>query len=241
MAKKEKVRTVWDREFRLVKHGLDEAQVTEFVDELMAKLKEAQEAQEGAERPADPSPLYTLAERTLQEAENLARTLVEEGKQIRAEAQAEADRIIAETQNTLQEQINSIGRVAKAAAEEGQRVVQAARENGALIEAESRRWAEQFIDHAKAELQRKIRSDLKGASEKLVPYVEDVVRNVQALQIDLDAWEASVPPRSWSQQGPAAEGGSISLHTDSAKDTAATQHEVVDTTLSEASNQKNPA
>ena len=166
---------------------------------------------------------------------------MEEGKQIRAEAQAEADRIIVETQKALQEQTDSIGRVAKAAADEGQRVVQVARENGALIEAEGRRWVEQFIDHAKAELQRKIRTDLKGASQKLIPYVEDVIRNVQALQIDLDNWEASVPPISWSQQGPAAEDGSIPSQRDPAKTAAARMHETVNTTLAEALNEENPA
>ena len=67
MAKKNEVRALWNQEFRLVKHGLDEAQVTQFVDELLVKLEEAK-------RQSDPTPLYTLAERTLQEAENLART-----------------------------------------------------------------------------------------------------------------------------------------------------------------------
>lgn len=189
MAKKNK-ETLWGREWQIVKHGLDKQPVIEFVDELMAKLKEAQEK---AETPAYPSSLDRLAEQTVVEAEKLAEKLKGEAQQIRTQAQAEAARTIAEAQTTAQEQAGAIGRVAKTAAEEAQRVVQAAREKGALIEAEGRQRAEQLLDFTKRRIESQVRRDVKGASEKLLQYMDDIKKGVQALDVDLENWEATAP------------------------------------------------
>jgi len=186
MAKNNKARTLWNQDFQIVKHGLDEKQVTEFVDELMAKLKQAEER-------SYPSSLDRLAEQTVVEAEKLAEKLKDEAKQIRMQAQAEADRIVAEAQATAQEQAESISKVAKVAAEEAQKVVHAAREKAALIEVEGRRKAEQLLDFTKRRIENQIRRDVKGASERLLRYMDDIEKEVQALGIDLQHWEVRLP------------------------------------------------
>ena len=193
MAKKDKVWTRWNREFRLVRHGLDQEQVTEFGDELMARLKEAQEK---AENPSYPSSLDKLAEQTLLEAEKLAEKLKDEATQIRTQAEADAASIAAEAQRIAEEKVESIGRVAKAAAEEGQKVVQTAEQKSAMIEAETKRQAEWLLDHTKRQIESKIRRDIKGALEQLSPYVDDIMKEVEALRIDLENWDLTTPAKS---------------------------------------------
>ncbi|MFQ5872534.1 MAG: hypothetical protein ACE5JL_01845 [Dehalococcoidia bacterium] len=191
MAKKSKVQAIGGREFQIVKRGLDEKQVTEFVNELMAKLKEAEEK---AERPSYPSSLDKLAEQTVLEAERLAEKIENEAKQIRAQAQADAAHIRAEAQRASEEKAQSIGRLAETAADEAQRVVQNGRETAASIEAQARQQAERLLDYTKRQIESKVRRDIKWASEKLSPYVDDVIKEVQALNIELENWEVTTPP-----------------------------------------------
>lgn len=202
-------------------------QVTEFVDDLMVKLKEAEEM---ATRPSHLRLMDELAQRTLQEAEQLAGRIKDEAQQIRAEAEAEIARTTSETQKTAQEmveegerlvvklkdealqirteaqahmasavadaqrstqqQAEAAGRVAKMAAEDAQRVVQDARGMAALIKAEGKRQAERLLEHTKKRIKSQVLLYSKGASEKLVPYLDEIIREVQALSIELD-WEAT--------------------------------------------------
>ena len=194
MGKKGKVPTRWNRALQRVKYRLNAKQVTEFADEPMAKLREAEMK---AERSPYSSSLDTLAEQTVLQAEKLADQLKEEAKQIRMQAQAEAARIVEEAQRTVQEQAEVAGRVVKMAAEEAQKVLEAARGKGALIEAESRRQAEPLLEHTKGRIVGQIRGDAKRASEKLLPYVDNIIKEVQALRIDLGNWETTTPGTSW--------------------------------------------
>ena len=193
MAKRSNVWTRWNREFGTVRHGLDQEHVTEFGDELMAKLKEAQEK---AEYPAYPSSLDKLAEQTLLEAEKLAEKLKDEATQIRTQAEADAARITAQAERVAEEKFEFIGRVAKAAAGEGQKVVQTAARKGSMIEAEAKRQAESLLDRTKRQIEIKIRRDIKGASENLFPYLDDIIKEVKALNVDLENWDLTTPANS---------------------------------------------
>ena len=206
MAKKRDSITLWGRKFQIVRYGLDENQIIVYVDQLLENLKEAQEKADKASYPAS---LDKLAERTLIEAEKLAASLKQDAEQIRGQAQAEAVSIVEEAQRAAQEQGESIGKVAKSAGEEAQKVVQAAREKGALIEAEARREAERFLEFTKQQIQVQIRRDVKGASDKPLGYVDDVLREVQTLDASLEGWEptpeAGSPPEATAEQQPIAQ------------------------------------
>ena len=200
--------TLGGREFQLVKNGLDERQVRAFVDELTAQLMEARESTAG--RPP-PSSLDRLAEQTVLQAEKLADQLKEEAKQVRTQARVEAERIMAQAKAGAQEQAEALASVAAKASEQAQRVVKAAREKAAFIEADGKRKAKELVEFTKRRIEAQVQRDVKGASEKLLDYVDDMVREVRALSVNLDHWEdvgpeVSLPAAEAPQpQPPAAE------------------------------------
>ncbi len=119
--------------------------------------------------------------------------LRQEARQIRTKAEAQASQIIADAQATAQDQVDAMVRVAKAASDEAQKVVQSSREKAAIIEAESRREAEQILEDTKRRLEGQIRKDVKGPLDELLTYMSDVVKKVQKLSISLEQWEVTAP------------------------------------------------
>ncbi len=194
MANDGEVRQLGDRQFRLVKRGLDEQEVTGFVEELLARLRKAEEL---GEKPYSTS-LDRLAEQTLVEAEKISEQLRNEAKQVRVQAQAEADQIIEEARSNLEEQTRSLADMTRAVSVESQSVVQAARARASAIEAEGARRAERMLEHTRRQIESQIRRDVKGASDRLVSYVDDVVDQARNLSIDLDRWEVAEPGTSAS-------------------------------------------
>ena len=211
MANDEEVRQLGDRQFRLVKHGLDEQEVAGFVEELLARLRKAEEM---GEKPYSTS-LDRLAEQTLVEAEKISEQLRNEAKQIRVQARAEADQIIEDARANFDEQTRSLADMARAASVESQNVVQAARDRAATIEAEGVRRAERMLEHTRRQIESQIRRDVKGASDRLVGYADDVVDQARSLSIDLDRWEVA-EPRASASTAPAEQPSAERAPTESA-------------------------
>ncbi len=111
-------RRLWGHDFRVVENGLDEADVTAFVEGV---LKEYQSA---IERSKHVEPLHELAQNTVSEAERIA-------SQIRAEAEGEADRRATQ--------------VVSDAEHEAQEIIARAHRAGSTLEAEGRRKVQQRI------------------------------------------------------------------------------------------------
>ncbi len=145
--------------------------------------------------------------------------LKQEARQIRSQAESQASQIIADAQATAQDQVDAMVRVAKAASEEAQKVIQSSREKAAIIEAESRREAEQILEDTKKRLEDQIRKDVKGPLDKLLTYMSDVEKNVQELGVRLEQWEVTAPPVVES----AKENGSSDTETPPSKDSPSQQ------------------
>ena len=143
----------------------------------------------------------------------------DEVKQIHDQAQVRASKIIADAQAAAQDQVDAMVRVAKAASEEAQKVIQSSREKAAIIEAESRREAEQILEDTKKRLEDQIRKDVKGPLDKLLTYMSDVEKNVQELGVRLEQWEVTAPPVVES----AKENGSSDTETPPSKDSPSQQ------------------
>ena len=187
MANDDRVK-LWGREFTRVRDGLDEQQVRAFVDGLLSRLNSDEP---GSDAGTYSPTLDELARRTVVEAEKLADQLKEEARQVRILAQVEADRLIAEAQAGAKEQGDAIARLATKASEEAQKIVQAARERGLSIEKESKRRAGELLEIAKRQLESQIRRDVRSASQKLVGYVDDISKQVRALNVTFETWEAA--------------------------------------------------
>ena len=187
MANDDRVR-LWGREFTRVRDGLDERQVRAFVDGLLSRLNNDEPSSESGTYSAT---LDKLAQRTVVEAEKLADQLKEEARQVRILAQVEAERLIAEARAGAKEQGDAIARLAAGASEEAQKIVQAARERALSIEKESKLRASELVEIAKRQLESQIRRDVHSASQKLVGYVDDISKQVQALNVTFETWEAA--------------------------------------------------
>ena len=111
-------RHLWGHDFRVVANGLDEADVTAFVEGVL------KEYQSSIERSKHVEPLHELAQKTVSEAERIA-------SQIRAEAGVEAER-----QST---------QVVSDAEHEAQEIIARALRAGSTLEAEGRRKVQERI------------------------------------------------------------------------------------------------
>jgi vacuolar-type H+-ATPase subunit H len=127
----DKLKEIWGQKFRLVKNGLDEAEVTSFISTLTRQKNEL------ADRLEHLSALTKLAESTVVEAEKQAESIKIQTKE---EAKAQAASIIA----TAEEQAKSEGD--KIIAESKQRAEEVAQTRVALAE----RQAEETIKNAEA-------------------------------------------------------------------------------------------
>ena len=170
--------TLWGREFTRVRDGLDERQVKAYVDGLLSKLN----GDQGTPHSYSAS-LDRLAEQTVLEAEKLANQLREEARQIRLQAQVEAQRLIAEARASAKEQGDAIAQVATRASEEAQTILQGARDKGQAIQREALQRARELMEVAKRQLETQIKRDVRGASEKLLGYVDDITKEVKSLTL----------------------------------------------------------
>ena len=127
----DKLKEIWGQKFRLVKNGLDEAEVTSFISTLTRQKNEL------ADRLEHLSALTKLAESTVVEAEKQAESIK---IQTEEEAKAQAASIIA----TAEEQAKS--EADKIIAESKQRAEEVAQTRVALAE----RQAEDTIKNAEA-------------------------------------------------------------------------------------------
>ena len=185
MASDDKI-ILWGREFTRVPDGLDERQVKAYVDGLLSKLN----GEQGTPHSYSAS-LDRLAEQTVLEAEKLANQLREEARQIRVQAQVEAERLITEARGSAKEQGDAIARVATRASEEAQTILQAARDRGLAIERQALQRAHELMGLAKRQLETQIKRDVRGASEKLLSYVNDISKEVKSLSLSLEGWDAT--------------------------------------------------
>jgi len=244
-------RALWDREFSVVKHGLDEAEVNEFIislihrhreelerlqDELARQNKDVLERQEKEltrqhqeilgrredelirqqrepieEQKRESEHLVELAQHTVTEAEKLAESIKEEAKQIKEESVVEASKIIADGERKAQELVEEMANLTKAMAKEVEVNTRAAREKASAIEADAKQQAGQFLEYIKNEIQREANRGIKGAYERLLPYVDEFMREIQALSVNLEEKVKKATEVPWRSELSTAETPEVTL------------------------------
>jgi F0F1-type ATP synthase membrane subunit b/b' len=149
-------------EFRRVKHGLDEAQVTSFINELISQRDVLMQREEHL------SSLSKLAEKTVAEADKLA-------EEIKAEAidqgRAEANAVIAKAEEQAQQMIE----------EKRAEIVTMANEEAVAIKAEAEREAQLLLEKQAKTIQDELRNLVNQLHSQLVSEIESLKQQAVAL------------------------------------------------------------
>jgi len=149
-------------EFRRVKNGLDEAQVTSFINELISQRDTLVQREEHL------SSLTKLAEKMVTEADNLAEEVkteaIDQGK-------AEAAAIIAKAEEQAQQVIE----------EKRAEIVTIANEQAAAIKAEAEREAELLLEKQTKTIQDELRNFVHQLCSQLVSELDSLKQQAVAL------------------------------------------------------------
>ena len=169
---------LWGREFKKAGEGLDKAEVVSFVNDLMKKhealLKRAEHL----------SSLTKLAEKTIVEADNVAKQVQgeaeeqakAEAKAILGEAEAQAQRIIEEKRAEALARVN--------------REVEA-------IKAKAQQQAETMLEEKTKEIKPELRKNIKLLYGELLSQLDSLKEQVVTLEEELDQ-KLSQPPAKTS-------------------------------------------
>ncbi len=161
------VTELWGREFDRAKSGLDEEQVVSFVNGLISERDTLTKRQEHL------SSLVQLAERTVAEADNIAKQVKEEALE---QSKAEADTITAQAKEQAQQMMKEKRTEAVAIAEKEAEAIKAK--------------AEHEVELLLEEKVKKIQSELKGTAQglctELLSQLESLKQQVTALEVEFE-------------------------------------------------------
>ena len=161
---------LWGREFKTVKKGLAEEQVVDFVNEMVAQY--------GAS-------LDPLLETTATNAEQLAASIKMKAQQ---EAEAEAERIISQAKQDVQEIKLSaeIAAEAKLATEKkAEDILSTVKRKTEIIETEAKQRTLLYLLKAREEIEKQIREDYKKAYSRLSSSLQDLMSVGQNIEVEL--------------------------------------------------------
>ena len=161
---------LWGKQFNVAKEGLDEEQVIAFVNELVAQY--------GAS-------LDPLLETTVTNAEQLTASIKMKAQQ---EAEAEAERIISQAKQEVQEIKLSaeIAAEAKLATEkEAEDILSTVKRKTEIIEAEAKQRTLLYLLKAREEIEKQIREDYKRAYSRLSSSLQDLMSVGQNIEVEL--------------------------------------------------------
>jgi len=196
------VRSLWGQEFKVVKYGLAEEEVTAFVTDLVSQRDSLLERQQNL------NSLQMLAEKTVtgatgladeikQEAQGKAARVIElaeeRAREITAEAQGQAEKIIAEAneyiKNMKQEAQGKAARVIELAEErargitsegrkEVEKLVAEANELADSVKQKAQNQAAKVIGEAEEKAQEEVAKILKETGQEVVAIIEAAERQV---------------------------------------------------------------
>ena len=161
------VTKLWEREFNIVKDGLSEAEVVAFVSELISERDSLVQRQKHL------SSLVKLAERTIAEADNIAKQVKEEAAE---QTKAEASRIIAETEARAQQIMD----------EKQAEVTAMATEQAQAIKAKAELEAELLLDRQRERIQPEISNFVHQLYSQLLSELESLKQQVGAFEVEFE-------------------------------------------------------
>lgn len=154
-------------EFKKVKDGLDEAQVTSSINELISQRDEFMRHEKHL------SSLTKLAERTISEADKLAEEIKTKAKD---QAQAEVSAIIA----TGEEQAQRINE------EKRNEIINTATEQAEAIKAEAEREAKLLRESKKRSIQSELRGSVHQLYDQLISEFENLKQQTAKLKVEFE-------------------------------------------------------
>jgi cell division septum initiation protein DivIVA len=154
---------LWGHEFKKAKDGLDKEQVVSFVNELMNEHKTLLKREEHL------SSLTQLAEKTIVEADNVAKQVQNEAED---KAKAEADAIVAKAEEQAQKLIQ----------EKSAEAVVIANREAEAIKAKAQQRAESLLEERAKKIQPELRDTAKRLYGELLAQLESLKQQVVALE-----------------------------------------------------------
>jgi len=164
---KDDIVVLWGREFKRVKNGLDEAQVTSFINEL---VKERDKLAQSYEHIAS---LNRLAERTIFEADKLATQIKTEAAE---QAKAESIAIIDKAKEQAQQM--SEKKIAEA--------VELANEQAKAIKAKAEEEAAKLLEDEKNRIRAELRNLVNQQLGYMLEELESLKQQTAAVQANFD-------------------------------------------------------
>jgi cell division septum initiation protein DivIVA len=158
---------LWGRKFKRAKYGLDEEEVASFINELISERDMLIKHQEHL------SSLTTLAERTVVEADNLAKQIQKETVD---QAKAEANTIVARAEEQAQKIIE----------EKGAEAVAMASREAEAITANAQQQAELLLAEKAKEISSQLRDMAHRLYRELLSQLESLRQEVEALKAEFE-------------------------------------------------------
>jgi len=194
---------LWGKEFEVVKNGLSEEQVVKFVTELINKYKVLSEQKDHFVT------MGTISERTAIEADKVANDIRERAKK---EAEAEAERIIAEANQKARDiGIGAIRKAQDATRQEIYDIMNVANQRAAILETESKQKTQLFLIKRRREIQDQLKEEIKKAYNQLLSGLQDLLGKGQEVETEwknktVELWGSKVFTLDWHDVMPASVG-----------------------------------
>ena len=176
-------------ELRRVKNGLDEAQVASSINELISQRDKFRQDNEHL------LSLTKLAEKTIHEADKLAKEIKTEAKD---QAEAEASAIITKAEEQAQ----------RVSEEKRTEIINIATEQAEAIKTEAEREAELLLERKEKSIQRELRDNVHRLYDQLISELESLKQQAAKLEVDFED--------KLSQ--PSEETGTVSVEQDRSQD-----------------------
>jgi len=178
---KQKSKFLWEKEFNIVNKGLDEKQVVDFVNNLMAQRSTSQQASS----PALDSLLKTAASHVQQMTTSIK-------ARAEGEAQTEAAAII----NQAKQEAEEIKRRAQSATERASEDIPSAAEGKAEItQIETKQQALLFLLKVREEMEKEVTEDYRNAYSRLFSFFQNLESEMRNIETELKSnrtqlWES---------------------------------------------------
>ncbi len=176
--RKQNTRQLWEREFNIVKEGLDGEQVIAFVDDLIGQYKASQQASAAS--------LRSLLKTAVTDAEQMAASIK---MRAQTEAEAEAATITSQAKQEAQE----IKRRAKIATQkEAEDILSVANRKAEITEVEAKQKALLFLLRAREEIEKDIREEYKRTYSRLSSSLQDLMSEGENIEVELKGRRAAL-------------------------------------------------
>ena len=162
---------MWDKQFNIVKSGLDAEQVIGFVNDLVAEKRASQEASAAA--------LRSLLETAVTDAEQIAASIKMKAQ---TEAEAQATTIISQAEQEAEEVKRRAERAAQRAVED---ILAVAKSEAEITEVEAKQKALLFLLRAREDIEKEIGDEYKRVHSRLFSSLQNLLSEAQNIEAEL--------------------------------------------------------